>query len=82
MKCEFLLAVGSAFSCQLWVRSFHPLWVRSFGFLSPGSSNAESADFAQILVGAAAMAFHELLGFELFTCVQHALSRAARGLQD
>ena len=74
-KYEFLPVVGSALftrcgsafsrrgcSCyQLWVRSFHPLWVRSFGFLSLGSSNAESADFAQELVGAAAVLFDVLV---------------------
>ena len=37
---------------QLWVRSFRPLWVRSFGFLSLGPSFTESADFTQVLVGA------------------------------
>ena len=61
--------------------SCYQLWVRSFGFLSPGSSYAESADFAQVLIGAAAvlfvhhalrdvvMAFHELHGCELFAHV-------------
>ena len=69
---------GAAFSrrgcsCyQLWVRSFHPLWVRSSGFLSPGSSNAESADFAQELVGAAAVLF------DVLVCLSVCLSRLAR----
>ena len=64
MKYDFLPAVGIALPYQLWVRSFHLLWVRSFHLLwvrsfrllSPGSSDAESADFSRVFVGAVAAA--------------------------
>ena len=75
----FLTRCGSALSRSGC--SCYQLLVRSSGFLSPGSSYAESADFAQVLVGAAAvlfvhhalrdvvMAFHELLGCDMFAHV-------------
>ena len=63
MKCEFLPAVVTALSYQLWVFSFtrcgsvlsrrgcscYQLQVRFLGLLSHGSSCAESADFAAVL---------------------------------
>ena len=50
---------------------------------------AGCSTFSSVCVSAAChalrdviMAFHELFGCELFACVQHAHSRAARGLLD
>ena len=61
---------------------FHPLWVRSIGFLSPGSSYAESADFAQVLVGAAAVLFDVLVCLSVCLSACHALRDILMALHE
>ena len=67
------------------VHSFHPLWVRSFQFFSALVLVKAAKDFSLVLSVRRAlhdvlMALRELHRGELFACVQHAHSRAARGL--
>ena len=63
----------------------HPLWVRSFQFFSALALVESAKDFSLFSFVRRAlhdvlMALHELHRGELFACVQHAHSRAARGL--
>ena len=76
-----VLIVALILTCfhPLRVRSFHPLWVRSSHFFHSGARQS-SWDFS--LFSSVCRAVHDVLSGELFACVQHAHSRAARGLLD
>ena len=88
--CRVLvLALNLACSHPLWVRSSHPLWVRSFlpavgplfSILLHSGARQSCWDFS--LFSSVRRTVHDVLfRGELLDCVQHAHSRAARGLLE
>ena len=80
--CRVLVvALKLAFAQPLWVPSFHPPWVRSFTLvLVKAAGDFSSLSSVRRALHDVLMALHERLRGELFACVQHTHSRAARGL--
>ena len=78
---SFLPAVGPLFSHPLWVRSFHTRCGSALFYSSSLWCSSKPLGLLS-LFSSVRRAVHDVLTGELFTCVQHAHSRAARGFLD